>query len=74
MTTFTSFARRRNWDSSIDSICKKCFQTIASVAIASVACEDQLAAREQAHVCAPIGQIALWHAKTMNRTSRAASE
>jgi hypothetical protein len=48
MTTFVSFARRQNHDSSIDSICTKCYQTIASSDNA-----DELAAREENHQCDP---------------------
>ena len=48
MTTFVSFARRQNHDSSIDSICTKCYQTIANSDNA-----DELAAREENHQCDP---------------------
>jgi hypothetical protein len=30
MTSFISFAHRRNRDSTVDSICTRCYQTIAS--------------------------------------------
>jgi len=48
MTTFVSFARRQNHDSSIDSICTKCYQTIASADSAG-----ELVAHEESHVCDP---------------------
>jgi len=48
MTTFVSFARRQNHDASIDSICTKCYQTIASADSA-----DQLTSREESHLCDP---------------------
>jgi hypothetical protein len=48
MTTFVSFARRQNHDSSIDSICTTCYQTIASANSA-----DELTAREESHLCDP---------------------
>jgi len=35
MTSIVSFARRLNPDSSLDSICTKCYQTVASAQ-----CED----------------------------------
>jgi hypothetical protein len=50
MTTFPKFARRRNKDSSIDSICTKCFVTIASMDS-----EEELVAPEEIHVCDPFG-------------------
>ncbi len=52
MTTFPPFARRRNQDSSIDSICTKCFQTIASAA-----CEEELVTPEEKHGCDPYGEF-----------------
>jgi hypothetical protein len=52
MTTFPSFARRRNQNSSIDSICTKCFLTIASAGA-----EEELAAHEENHVCDPFGKF-----------------
>jgi len=48
MTTFVSFARRQNHDSSIDSICTKCYQTVASAYSAG-----ELVAPEERHVCDP---------------------
>lgn len=48
MTTFVSFARRQNHDSSIDSICTKCYQTVASADSAG-----ELVAPEESHVCDP---------------------
>jgi hypothetical protein len=56
MTTFPTFARRRNRDSSIDSICKKCFATIASAGS-----EEELVALEEKHVCDPYGEFgSMW--------------
>jgi hypothetical protein len=52
MTTLASFAHRRNPDESFDSICTKCFQTVA--------CEDsegKLIAREEHHSCDPIYEV-----------------
>jgi hypothetical protein len=63
MTTIPPFARRRNKDSSIDSICTSCFQTIASLP-----CEDDLAAQEQKHSCDPLGEFVNWRAYYPNRT------
>ena len=48
MATSTSFAHRQNRDSSIDSICRKCYRTIASANI-----ESELIAHEQRHLCDP---------------------
>ena len=50
MTTFPKFAKRRNTNSSIDSICTKCFLTIASASS-----EGELAAHEERHICDPFG-------------------
>jgi hypothetical protein len=52
MTTFPSFARRRNINSSIDSICTKCFLTIASEDS-----EEELVAHEEKQVCDPYGEF-----------------
>ena len=46
MTPLTSFAHRLNPDKSIDSICTKCFQTIASEE-----CESKLIVHEERHSC-----------------------
>ena len=64
MTTRPPFARRLNRDASIDSICTKCYQTIASVAY-----EDDLAAHEHKHFCEPLGEFISWHVDSQNRTS-----
>jgi hypothetical protein len=48
MATYPKFARRRNRDSSIDSICTLCFQTIASADR-----EEDLVHREEVHICDP---------------------
>lgn len=53
MTPFPPFARRRNKDSSIDSICTKCFLTVASVPNES----DNLAHQESQHICDPFGEF-----------------
>jgi hypothetical protein len=46
MTSLTSFAHRLNPDKSIDSICRACFQTIASEES-----EGKLIAHEERHSC-----------------------
>jgi hypothetical protein len=48
MTTLSPFARRKNSDGSIDSICTTCFQTIASEDS-----EGKLIAHEEHHSCDP---------------------
>ena len=52
MSSFITFARRRNHDSSIDSICTKCYQTIASG-------EDDftLTSAEENHSCDPNAEL-----------------
>jgi hypothetical protein len=57
MASFVSFARRQNHDSSIDSICTRCYQTIASADSVS-----ELAAAERHHRCDPNGQFNQDHA------------
>ena len=52
MTSFVSFARRQNHDSSIDSICTRCYQTIASAESA-----NGLTNAEQSHQCNPNGEF-----------------
>ncbi len=52
MTSFIQFAHRRNPDASFDSICTKCFQTIASEDS-----EGKLMAHEERHSCEPIYEI-----------------
>jgi hypothetical protein len=52
MTSFVSFARRQNHDSSIDSICTQCYQTIASSSA-----DSDLTFAEQGHVCNPNGEF-----------------
>jgi hypothetical protein len=52
MTSAYGFARRKNRDCSTDSICLKCYQTIASAADA-----NQLVAEEQIHICNPFGEF-----------------
>ena len=46
MIPATSFAHRINRDGSIDSICKECFRTIASVMIV-----EELRFHERKHTC-----------------------
>jgi hypothetical protein len=46
MTTLGSFAHRRNGDASIDSICKTCYQTVASAYS-----ESELVRVEESHTC-----------------------
>jgi hypothetical protein len=46
MTSLVSFARRRNPDSTIDSICTKCYQTIACGQS-----DSSLASAEENHLC-----------------------
>ena len=62
MASFISFARRHNHDSSIDSICTKCYQTIASADDARV-----LEIAEGTHVCDPNGEFNLQHIDTSQR-------
>jgi hypothetical protein len=50
MTGMNPFARRQNFDASVDSICTTCYQTIAS---AEISTEVALASAEQNHVCSP---------------------
>jgi hypothetical protein len=52
MTSFVSFARRQNHDSSIDSICTKCYQTIASADN-----PNGLTNAEESHRCNPNGEF-----------------
>jgi hypothetical protein len=50
MTGMKTFARRQNFDASVDSICTNCYQTIASTDSVT---EVGLASAEQNHVCSP---------------------
>jgi hypothetical protein len=50
LTGIYPFARRQNLDSSVDSICASCYQTIAS---ADRLTEQALASAEENHVCIP---------------------
>ena len=52
VTIFPTFVRRRNRDSSVDSICTRCFQTIASVDS-----DEELATHEEKHICDPYGEF-----------------
>ncbi len=56
MASFVSFARRKNHDSSIDSICTTCYQTIAS-ANSTV----ELTTIEQSHMCDQNGEFNYRH-------------
>jgi hypothetical protein len=56
MTSFISFARRWNENSTIDSICTRCYQTIASGDN-----EDALEGAERDHSCDPNGEYCLTH-------------
>ena len=48
MTTFISFARRRKEDSTVDSVCTRCYRTIATDRS-----ESKLVEAEEAHFCEP---------------------
>ena len=52
MTTLPQFARRRNRDSSVDSICTRCIQTISTAAR-----EEELAIHEEKCCCDPYGEF-----------------
>jgi hypothetical protein len=52
MKGFYPFVRRQNQDSSIDSICTTCYQTIASTNTVS-----DLRSAEQVHRCNPNGEF-----------------
>jgi hypothetical protein len=59
MTTFPSFAKRRNSNRSIDSICTKCFLTVASVGS-----DEELVAHEEKHICDPFGAFSRTYASS----------
>jgi hypothetical protein len=46
MTSHLAFVWRRNLNSTVDSICTKCFQTIGTVSS-----EGELSSAEKTHVC-----------------------
>jgi hypothetical protein len=52
MTNLVSFARRRNPDSSVDSICATCYQTIASSES-----DLTLSNAEESHRCDPNAEL-----------------
>lgn len=52
MLAFLPFAHRKNSDASIDSICTKCFQTVATEDN-----ESKLTAYEEHHLCDPYWQV-----------------
>ena len=54
LTTFISFARQRNSDSSTDSICTRCYKRIATTANGR-----DLEVAEQEHRCDPNGEYKL---------------
>ena len=56
MTSFISFARRQNGDSTIDSICTRCYQTIANGES-----EASLEMAESRHSCDLNGEYSLTH-------------
>jgi hypothetical protein len=63
MAVLVSFAKRHNRDCSIDSICMKCYQTIASANSVS-----ELANAEDAHVCSPNGEFSNEHVDSQRGT------
>ena len=63
-TEYIAFARRLNRDSSIDSICVKCYQTIATGNS-----EVELIARERTHVCDPNSEFNRAHVDFRRSTS-----
>jgi hypothetical protein len=63
MTSFISFARRRNHDSSIDSICTRCYQTVASGDT-----ERELETVEESHLCDPNGEFSREHVDSQRGT------
>ena len=64
MTSFISFARRRNNDSTIDSICKRCYQTIANEES-----EASLEFAEKGHACDLNGEYCLTHPESEHDSS-----
>jgi len=64
MTTFISFARRPNHDASIDSICTRCYQTIASADS-----PGDLEVHERTHQCDPNGEFSLQHMNLQQEAS-----
>ena len=69
MTNVNSFAHRRNSDTSFDSICLTCFQTIASAD--SV---DKLIVYEEYHSCDPNSEIMLAQLRSQRSTYQQASD
>jgi hypothetical protein len=63
MTSFISFARRRNHDSTIDSICTRCYQTVASADTGS-----ELETVEETHLCDPNGEFSRVHVDSQRGT------
>ncbi len=52
MQSFISFAHRRNYDSTVDSICARCYQTIANGESYVT-----LSGAEENHLCDPNAEI-----------------
>jgi hypothetical protein len=52
MTSFISFARKRKQDSTFDSVCTRCYETVATGKN-----EANVAEAEQAHFCEPAERI-----------------
>lgn len=63
MTAFVSFARRDNADSTVDSICTKCYQTVASAHRVS-----ELVSFEEVHQCDPNGEFNRRHEDSQRGT------
>jgi len=66
MTPIHPFARRQNQDSSIDSICASCYQTIAS---SDSTTESTLMSAEQNHVCSPHAEFNYLHWDQVHRAA-----
>lgn len=69
MPISVAFARRRNRDSSIDSIRTGCYQTVASSQREKER-ERELAVAEEVHVCNPNRAYASQHADSLQEPSR----
>lgn len=63
MTSFISFARRHNRDLSIDSICTKCYQTVASGKTVR-----ELEDKEENHRCDASGEFGEEHINSQRGT------
>jgi hypothetical protein len=49
MSNLATFARRRNQDDTVDSICMTCYQTVSR--------DGDVASAEQGHTCNPYGEF-----------------